>query len=85
MRGGIPASEEFLPKKVDEGKVAQQMKCSVSLQCRTRSAGPACTKAIEDVCKCPKEWEWRKRSFSCLKACLRDASKMSILKRNAKN
>ena len=69
----------FLPKKVDEGKVAQQMKCSVSLQCRTRSAGPACTKAIEDVCKCPKEWEWRKRSFSCLKECLRDARKMSIL------
>ena len=50
MRSGIPTSKVFLPKEVDEGKVAQQMKCSVSLQCRTRSAGPACTKAIEDVC-----------------------------------
>ena len=62
MRGGIPTSK-FFCQKVDEGKVAQQMKCSVSLQCRTRSAGPACTKAIEDVCECPKEWEWRKKIF----------------------
>ena len=71
MRSGIPTSKVFCQKEVDEGKVAQQMKCSVSLQCRTRSAGPACTKAIEDVCNARRSG-MEEKIFGCLKACLRD-------------
>ena len=59
------------------------MTCNVTMQCRTRSAGLPCKKAINDVCQCPSEWNWR--SFSCLKNCLKNEVKSSRLETACKN
>ena len=51
--------------------------CNTTLQCRTRQSGPACAEAIQRVCRCPPSW--KDKSYTCLKACIRDSNKRSIL------
>ena len=51
--------------------------CNITLQCRTRKSGPACAEAIQKVCRCPPSW--KDKSYTCLKACIRDNNKRSTL------
>jgi hypothetical protein len=69
--------------KIEPELDPELMTCNVTMQCRTRSAGLPCKQAINDVCQCPEEWNWR--SFSCLKNCLKNKVKSSRLETACKN
>jgi hypothetical protein len=56
--------------------------CNTTIQCRTRTSGVACAKAIQAICQCPPSW--KDKSYTCLKACLRDEAKLSALQKNCK-